>query len=410
MAPPLPHLNRELAHLDSFFAQHRPLLELELAVLDRRSTVAPHSHSTSTSLEKEEHQQQLAAEELDERKIAELEQEEVEAFGRELGFVSPSLTGEVRPAAAEEEMVQVVDLAEDGVTMIGKPYFVAAPSSTSATTAVAEEDDSSSSSSSSLLPRTIYSQPEEHSGNQDSQYQYDTFLLGNLHTTPPSRSISRYLALHQPFSPPPPPALPTRRQPPMSPKPSSSYSAKTLSEISFLRPFPSPASSASASTTIPNLSNSDLDALLTPLEPNWAYHLSDQFLNSKSLGWRYRALRDWEGGMTTNESREADKVGLKVEGEGVTVWNSVAGTWVRVPLPSVDELGMEGWTEVDPIVREEDRAEPSIAELLARRSMEKDEQVVEMDSTKRKRKKKIKKHKYKKRRKAQQALRQRLGK
>jgi len=47
---------------------------------------------------------------------------------------------------------------------------------------------------------------------------------------------------------------------------------------------------------------------------------------------------------------------------------------------------------------------------LARRSLGEHEEMVEMDSVKRKRKKKISKHKYKKRRKATRAERKKLGK
>jgi len=142
---------------------------------------------------------------------------------------------------------------------------------------------------------------------------------------------------------------------------------------------------------------------LDPLDPSEAAQVTDRFLSNALLNHRWHAFDDYA--RNTGEKLELAK-------------NAFVGTSSldRRPFEEKRKRGEvrmwseeEGWVTVD-LGAGRDGASPFLPAEMVDLDWEDEQYEIQMDSVKRKRKKKITKHKYKKRRKAQKALRQRLGK
>ncbi|KAK4705609.1 hypothetical protein P7C70_g586, partial [Phenoliferia sp. Uapishka_3] len=391
LAPTLPHASKNLVMYDRFFALHRPLLELPIRITARK-TVAPAARLWSPMEDAHEVDEESRAEEN--------EREEIEKFGRDASLAS----------SREAEVVHVVDLGPDGVTPHGEPYIA----TVSGVEAIKEEPLPSEEDMELVdleHEATEAAIDDMANGLPDP---YEPWLIGTQDDAlPPSPAVSRYLATHPPFVAPPAPAssVPASGSRSKSSSTSSWTASQVLSDISFLRPFPtSPTTSPADSALNPAFASHFLD----PLPSGLASQVADQFLSSAILSHRFNAHNDYA--TSTGEALELARRSYaepsevaslprrvafetKRERGEVRMWNEESG-WVTVDLGKGRADGSPFLSaEMVDLDWEEEELERET--LMSR---------IQMDSVKRKRKKKITKHKYKKRRKAQQALRQRLGK
>ncbi|GAA5950170.1 hypothetical protein JCM21900_004617 [Sporobolomyces salmonicolor] len=382
----LPHANAGLVNLDAFYALHRPLLELPVQLGNRRST----QHSDVAELA------EWAEPQLEETRP--IESDEVDAAAEE---------HTVTVAELSAELAEVVDLSEDG-TPLGVPYLARVKPAESLKSL--EEELAAEAQEEEAL---ALHEEQLHDMEKDQAEPYDAWMIGQHQPQP--HSVARYLAVHPPFETPTeaddaPLSSAARPQPPFSPK--------TLSDLTFLSPFGKPAPSPAVSPSPPSSSLSAYapafsKQFLRPLDPSDASAVSDQFLSHAQLTHRWQARSDFilragealrraevaYSGDAPSSSSSANQIAKKKKQRGsIRLWSEKDG-WVVFDLArgGGEVVGTTGSPFLPAEMVDLDAA--GVADV-----------VVEMDSVKRKRKKKMSKHKYKKRRKAQRALRQRLGK
>ncbi|GAA5943243.1 hypothetical protein JCM3775_004548 [Rhodotorula graminis] len=344
----LPHVRQGLVGLDAFFAGPRPLLELPLPLGTRRSTSAATTDSAHVP-------------------------------GERLDLLATR--------AEADEDVLVVDQADDG-SPVGEPYLARLKPMQSLKT-VDEELAAEAAEEADLMQRVEL----EHEREATEAEPYDAWLIGQQEVQPPH--VARYLAVRPPFTAPPAPAPASTSVPPSRP------------ELAFLAPFTSPSSSAAVASSPSSSSTTPFSSTFSyhfvdPLKPDEASGVADRFLSHANFLWRWHARNDF-----------IDAAGEPLRQAGAYY----AGTPALAPSPSLeagaDAQGSirmwrehDGWVDVavglgrgDSVFLPADMVDLDAGDVEIR-----------LDSTKRKRRTKMKKHKFKKRRKAQRALRQRLGK
>lgn len=360
LAPVIAHASHGLIQLDTFFAGGRPLLELPIR-LSARKTVTPFTRLVITS-NSDDHLTPNAEETLE------------------------ALDG--------EELVEMVDIAPDG-TPLGPSYIttLAASQASEPIRTSAEEEE--------LLDlqreATEAALQDIEDGLPDP---YEAWLIAKRTSQNLSPEVSRYLASHPPFQLPPSPSPPTLPVTNRFATNNSSLSRQTLSDLAFLRPFPStpipiiaesPPSHFSRSTATPV---DFATQFVSPLPPSIASEFTSGFLSSalrshiKKAEKSYeatavsldRALRNYKG--LTGRRKGLNETRKKGE---IRVWESEGG-WKTVDLGAGNPgEGLFLPAEMVDLDWEDEELERKIRKIG-------------MDSTKRKRKKKITKHKYKKRR------------
>lgn len=371
LASSLPHANANLILNDGFFALHRPLLELPIR-LSARKTVAPLPRLWSPAAE----------EDIDDRRAAEQERDEIEAFGRE------AVVQEL-----ESEIVQMVELAPDGVTPVGPPFMATLSGGETVEQARAAEEEE------------VYLDEMDREATEAAMDDienglpdpYDAWLIGTHDADlPSSPAVSKYLAAHPPFSPPPAPSPRSAPRSSSAKAATASYAAQTLSDISFLRPFPPATVSPSLHSTNPAFATHFLD----PLPSGLSARVADDFLAASILSHRYLAHGDYA--RTAGEALELARQSY-----------APASDPPAVPRRAFDEKRQrgevrlwseeKGWVTVD-FGRGVGGGSPFLPAEMVDLDWEEDQAAammtegVRMDSVKRKRKKKITKHKFKKRR------------
>ncbi|BGP14693.1 hypothetical protein JCM10213_006227 [Rhodosporidiobolus nylandii] len=351
----LPHASKELVGLDSFFAVHRPLLELPVKLVNRRSTRLP----TAPVLPEE---------------TAELSVEAVlEAQGKTVKLEED----------LGENLAKVVDLAEDGTPM-GVPYIIRldAPEplkSVEEEMAAEAKEDAEHQQQVEML----------HDQEAETVEPYDAWMIGQHQVQP--AEVARYLAVHPPF---------TAPSDASSPSTSSAAAPSSIrSHLSFLSPF-KPAVSASSPSPFPAFE----DHFVHPLAPHEAGAHMDQFLSAAQMKLAWEARKD-----------HVENVGEALRRAAQTYAGVEKQIQEQFPLPieAAQRGSMRIWDEQDgwqtvQVARNDIGLNNS--PFLPAEMVEIEDVIVSMDSVKRKRHKRMLKHKYKKRRKAQRALRQRLGK
>lgn len=359
----LPHVGRGLVGLDSFFALHRPLLELPLRPGTRRSTATQETDSDYVPLQ----------DEVDEVRLS---------------------------RKGESELAVVQDRADDG-TLVGKPYLARLKqveplkSVEEELAAEAEED--------AML---AYKEEVQHQAEQQAAEPYDAWLLGQHERLEPT--VARYLATRPPHT---EPTTPTSS--------SQSDLSSTRPELAYLAPF-------NGSTTLDlkaetPFSRTFSSLFLAPLNPDESTRTADSFLRTCEMAYRWSARNDF----------------ISTAGERLRQASEAYGVADAAQAASVPELLTErgairvwdeqlGYHQVQAALG----SEPNL--FLPQEIVDLGEVTIEMDSVKRKRQKvrslagaslctphlkmtslapqKIRKHKYKKRRKAQRAMRKKLGK
>ncbi|GAA6034355.1 hypothetical protein JCM8097_002685 [Rhodosporidiobolus ruineniae] len=376
----VPHASRNLVGLDAFFADHRPLLELPLQLSNRRSTRTP---SLPTAAEP-------AIEDAEIKKIEALLEQ---AQGR---------TVRIEGGDLDSALMKVVDVAEDG-TPTSAPYFVR-------TDAVeplksVEEELAAEQKEEQAMRQKV---EQLHDQEAESGEPYDAWMIGQHQVQP--APIARYLAVHPPFAAPSSPS--SSSAPTATPVPTS----QLHSHLAFLSPFTSSASATpsapSPSSAFPNFA----DFFVSPLEPHESSALADQFLSSAQMkqAWAARNAYIRHGGEAL---RKASQAYAGVAPETQAEFPMPTAKEAAAPVGEVTARGTvriwdenEGWQHVRLGQNELALVGGEGSPFLPAEMVEVEDVVVSMDSVKRKRHKKMLKHKYKKRRKAQRALRQRLGK
>lgn len=317
----------------------------------------------------------------------------------------------------------VVDLAEDGETAVGEAYVIRLDGSKRIEALRSPEEERET----ELREQQEAAEEEEAALEELEQHNtdpYDAWLIGEPEGTDHATPVARYLASHPPFMAPSAPA-------PVQPAPPAAVSSQTAADLSFLRPHTQATLTPIPSAFAPIFASQ----LANPLTPSGAKQQADRFLSAASLSHRSHSSHDYVqrvseplevarrsyAGLSSVGRRRFDQ--QRQRGE-VRFWNE-----------------QEGWTTVH--LGRSGSGSPFLpAEMVDLDWEDEHGQVVAsgevaLDSTKRKRKKKITKHKYKKRRcvlllragwacrsrvstdasaffpssrKAQRALRQRLGK
>ncbi|GAA5976201.1 hypothetical protein JCM10908_005415 [Rhodotorula pacifica] len=350
----LPHVRKSLVGLDAFFATHRPLLELPLRLGARRSTAAGGASDS-----------------------AYVPRDDSSADSRLLG----------RRTQAENDLVQVVDQAEDGSTT-GEPYLVRL-SETEPLRSVEEE------LAAEAVEEAEMAQQEElqHEMEATEDRPYEPWLLGQYDTAVQDVNVARYLAVRPPFTAP-------------SPAGPSPKSASQTQELDFIAPFqPTTSSSASpAAVSSTDYSTTFSSHFVEPLSPNEATGAVDRFLSHHEVLYRWsaqtdfvnaagealrRASQSYSPAATASPAPVSSPVldALRKQRGSVRLWSDADG-FVSVPVGLHLDSTLSPFLPAEEVIVED----------------------IQMDSVKRKRQKKIRKHKHRKRRKAQRALRQKLGK
>ncbi|BGO90353.1 hypothetical protein NBRC10512_001783 [Rhodotorula toruloides] len=337
----LPHVGRGLVGLDSFFALHRPLLELPLRPGTRRSTATQETDSDYVPLQ----------EEVDEVRMS---------------------------RKGESELAVVQDRADDG-SLVGKPYLARLKqveplkSVEEELAAEAEED--------AIL---AYKEEVQHQVEQQAAEPYDAWLLGQHERLEPN--VARYLATRPPHT------------EPSSPAASLSDLPSTRPELAYLAPFN--ASTSSDVKTETSFSHIFSPLFLSPLTPDESTRTADSFLRTCEMAYRWSARNDFI-------STAGERLRQASEAYGVAEGAKAAPT----PVEAVIERGaIRVWDEQQGFRQVQAALGSSPNLFLPQEIVDLGEVTIEMDSVKRKRQKKIRKHKYKKRRKAQRAMRKKLGK
>ncbi|KAK4058247.1 hypothetical protein OIO90_000404 [Microbotryomycetes sp. JL221] len=373
LAPPLPHATAGLVRLDSFFAVHRPLLELPIRLHQRKTTSVKSSLSSAQINSSVELQHEGAT-------VAEQQ-------------------------SSEAETAEVVELDENG-NSVGTSFRVMLGATQAMEPLKSAEEERE------LEAQQELELAEEHEAimeelEQDHADPYDAWLLGEPEGLPHAPVVARYLASHPPFSTPSAPQ-PTKQSAcsASSDSATTSMTPQALADLSYLRPH---ARSPTAETERSSYSSVFAGQIVNPLDPNSAKQQVDRFLSAASLTHRWHAQRDYDHYVTERmQSAEQQYNGLESTPENskergtVRLWSEKDG-WVNINIKQRDA----GLATNSPFLA---------AELVDLAWVDEDGADIKtlgdiaLDSTKRKRKKKMTKHKYKKRRKAQRALRQRLGK
>jgi len=245
---------------------------------------------------------------------------------------------------------------------------------------------------------------------------YDSHLIGEPDGQLYPPSVARYLAENQPFSIPSAPVASTST---LATAPVGTALAladgPTQANLSFLRPFSAPSQSVSPILTSVPMSASECtiqaDKFLTSAH---VHHLMGAHADAIDFVHEPLALAANFYSQPTGSSEASPSVPAyqpKLEtprqrGE-VRVWSETKG-WSIVDFSHVGAGSTSPFLPAEMVDLDwEDELAVGMMNLgQLGVAMER----IQMDSVKRKRKKKITKHKYKKRRKAQRALRQRLGK
>ncbi|KAK4051951.1 hypothetical protein OIV83_002656 [Microbotryomycetes sp. JL201] len=370
LAPPLPHATAGLVRLDTFFAEHRPLLELPIRLNHRR--VASDSASRGGRISSTS---------------------EFEAPNRVLQSVEA-----VDPASTETaEVAEVVDLAEDG-SPTGPAYRVMLGASPAMEPLRSPEEERE------MEAREELESAEDHEAvleelEREHSDPYDAWLLGEPVGTSLPPAVARYLASHPPFTPPSQPRAQQLEAPLASD--TAAMTADTRADLSYLRPH-----SALRGNEVERSPFSSVFAaqIMNPLDPTGAKQQVDRFLSAASLVHRWHAQRDYDQHVTermqaAEQLYTGQQTDIAVEKQDVVrLWSEKDG-WVTINLKRDPYSSMLWPAELVDLDWANETS--TVVKKLGE---------VALDSTKRKRKKKMTKHKYKKRRKAQRALRQRLGK
>lgn len=357
----MPHATAGLVRLDSFFATHRPLLELPLRLHQRKTASGAAVKAT----------EQYAVEEIS------VQEHSLEATAT--------------------ETAEVVDLDSDGQPT-GAAYRVMLGGTPAMEPLRSAEEELE------LEAQEEMNQEDEHEAvmaelEEDHPDPYDAWLLGEPEGASHPPAIARYLASHPPFTAPAPPRASSAAKAITA---ASSLAPETRANLSYLRPHS--AQTLTANSERCSYSSVFAGQVANPLDPNTAKQQVDRFLSAASLTHRWHAQRDYDKFVTEQlQAAEQTYTGQKptqqkVEQGAVRLWSE-----------------KEGWITIN-VKRETNSSLFLPAELVdltwadEMNSAVKKLGEIQLDSTKRKRKKKMTKHKYKKRRKAQRALRQRLGK
>ncbi|ORY88832.1 hypothetical protein BCR35DRAFT_301182 [Leucosporidium creatinivorum] len=342
-APSLPHATRGLVGFDSFFALHRPLLELPIRLHARKSCPSA------------------------------LEEESMDAMAQEMEDAMEGL--EI------SEEAEVMDLSEDGKP-IGVSYTVKLSGASRMEPLKSPEEERE------MELRQEMDAAEEQEAvlqelEEDNVAPYDAWLIaepeGTQHPTP----VARYLASNQPFN---APARPIA----LNSLPPSSLSPQTVADLSFLRPH------SSAASATPSLTSTIFASqLANPLSPSEAKQMADRFLSSASLTHRWHAQTDY----TKTVSEPLELARRAFNGESVQGRRAFEEKRQRGEIRMWSEK--EGWTTVD--LGRNGEGSPFLPAEMVDLDWEDEQELakmggVVMDSVKRKRKKKMTKHKYKKRR------------
>uniref|UniRef100_A0A0K3CHK2 Small ribosomal subunit protein mS38 n=1 Tax=Rhodotorula toruloides TaxID=5286 RepID=A0A0K3CHK2_RHOTO len=307
----LPHVGRGLVGLDSFFALHRPLLELPLRPGTRRSTATQETDSDYVPLQ----------EEVDEVRMS---------------------------RKGESELAVVQDRADDG-SLVGKPYLARLKQ---------------------VEPLKSVEEELAAEAEEDAILAYKEEVQ------------------HQP----PPHTEPT------SPAASPSDLSSTRPELAYLAPFN--ASTSSDVKTETSFSHIFSPLFLAPLTPDESTRTADSFLRTCEMAYRWSARNDFI-------STAGERLRQASEAYGVAEGAKAA----PASEEAVNERGaIRVWDEQQGFRQIQAALGSSPNLFLPQEIVDLGEVTIEMDSVKRKRQKKIRKHKYKKRRKAQRAMRKRLGK
>ncbi|GAA6002003.1 hypothetical protein JCM10207_003033 [Rhodosporidiobolus poonsookiae] len=362
----IPHATGDLVRADSFFATHRPLLELPVRLAQRRTT----------------RQSTLPVQPAEEAEL------KVEAV----------MEHEGRTVRLEEDMgkdlARVVDLSEDGTPM-GAPYLVR----------VREAEPLKSAEEELLAEEKAAAALEDkvellHEQEAESSEPYDAWMIGQHEVQP--ASVARYLAVHPPFS------TPSATLSPSSTPAAAPAPSRLSSNLAYLSPFTASPSSPSTAARPASAFPAFTDHFVAPLEPHESSALVDQFLSSAQMKLSWTATSDY-----------IERAGEALRQAGQTYAGVDKATQEAFPLPLARQQGQQrgsilvwdqdqGFQLVDVAQNVVAAGESPFlpAELV---DLDAADNGVSLDSVRRKRIKKVKKHKYRKRRKAQQALRKRLG-
>ncbi|BGP23521.1 proteophosphoglycan ppg4 [Rhodotorula toruloides] len=337
----LPHVGRGLVGLDSFFALHRPLLELPLRPGTRRSAATQETDSDYVPLQ----------DEVDEVRMS---------------------------RKGESELALVQDRADDG-SLVGEPYFARLKqveplkSVEEELAAEAEED--------AIL---AYKEEVQHQAEQQAAEPYDAWLVGQHERLEPT--VARYLATRPPHT------------EPSSPTASSSDPSSTRPEFAYLAPFNSSSTpDVKAETSFSHIFS---PLFLSPLTPDESTRTADSFLRTCEMAYRWSARNDFISTIGERLRQASQAYGVAEAAKAAPASEEAVNE--RGAIRVWDE--QEGYRQVQAALGTHSNL------FLPQEIVDLGEVTIEMDSVKRKRQKKIRKHKYKKRRKAQRALRKKLGK
>lgn len=280
----LPHVRSGVVGLDAFFAGPRPLLELPIPLGTRRSTLSTLTDSTHVP-----------------RSVADV-------------F-----------AKVEDELVQVVDQAEDG-TPVGEPYLARLKPADTLRSVEEELVAEAQEEAEFVMQEEI-----EHQKEAAEAEPYDAWLLGQ-HEVQPSH-VARYLAVRPPFTAPSAPSS--------TPSSASAAAPQSRPDLAYLTPFSSSAS-ATPSTDYSRIFSA---YFVDPLKPSEAGAVADRFLAHVDFqhGWQARKdfvataaerLRQAEAHFSGDKAAPATFVAeedLAAKAGTIRVWREQDG-WVQLPV------------------------------------------------------------------------------
>lgn len=287
-----------------------------------------------------------------------------------------------------EELVEMVDIAPDG-TPLGPSYITTISASKAAEPARTAEEVEELKDLEEEATEAALRDIEAGLSNP-----YEAWLIAERapHSHPPA--VSRYLASHPPFQ---LPEVPSSAVAPKSTVASHdsapTLTPKALSDVTFLRPFPSTVAASDKSAPASASALTFVTQFMSPLPPKVSSDYTSTFLTNALRAHTWKAATAYELAATSLESARRSYAGIEGKRVGLTerrkkgevrVWESEGG-WKTVALGKEADSFFLPAEMVDL-----DWEDEEIERKMVRR--------VQMDSTKRKRKKKITKHKYKKRR------------
>lgn len=348
----LPHVRSGLVGLDTFFATHRPLLELPVRLGARRSPT--HGGQADSAYVPKD------------------------GPGANARSLASTITTTSR-AHPDNDLVEVIDQADDG-SPLGAPYLVRL-SEPEPLKSVEEELAAEASEEAELAQQ----EEMQHEIEATEDRPYEPWLLGQRPDEVHSASVARYLASRPPFT-----------APASSPVPSPPSMVGSAKDLDFIAAFqPSSSDVASTLSTPTDYSATFSSHFVDPLSPNEATGAADRFLSHHEVLYRWSAQTDF-----VNAAGEA----LRRAGQGYTADAAASSAKTSPVLEALRQQrgSVRLWTDADGYISvplnlaaAEERSAGSSVFLPAEDVIVED---VQMDSVKRKRQKKIRKHKHRKRR------------